>query len=131
MRVEIFTVAGSVEVSATGGMTIKNAVDSIGVPHFPFTAPIQIAVRIRFARSEEGTHEIKINAIDSDGNRVGGTTPVNIPTNFGEGSVYSGMGIKTKCETQFEGPGDHSFRLVVDGREQADIMCRVVEAQGI
>jgi len=54
-----------------GKLNVLGAFDTIYSPKMPSAhASCAIAARIRFTKSEEGQHHIKINFIDEDGNSI-------------------------------------------------------------
>ena len=55
-----------------GKLNMLGAFDQIFARQVPFRHPAcTIAVRIRFPKSEQGEHQVKISIVDMDGNAIG------------------------------------------------------------
>jgi hypothetical protein len=123
MNVELFTICEAA-TDQQGKVNILGTFDSIQGGAVPVVHPhCAVVVRLRFAKSEEGEHLIKINIIDEDGKPVvppfetkGNVRFGNIPrTTIAVNMILNLQGLK------FASFGEYAVDLSVDGRHEASL----------
>ena len=123
MNVELFAICEAA-TDQQGKINILGTFDSIQGGALPVVHPhCAVAVRLRFAKSEEGEHLIKINIIDEDGKPVvppfetkGNVRFGNIPrTSIAVNMILNLQGLK------FASFGEYAVDLSVDGRHEASL----------
>jgi len=123
MNVELFTICEAA-TDQQGKVNILGTFDSIQGGAIPVVHPhCAVVVRLRFAKSEEGEHLIKINIIDEDGKPVvppfetkGNVRFGNIPrTTIAVNMILNLQGLK------FASFGEYAVDLSVDGRHEASL----------
>lgn len=123
MNVELFTICEAA-TDYNGKINILGTFDSIQGRAVPVVHPhCAVAVRLRFLKSEEGEHLIKINIIDEDGKpvvppfetkgnvRFGGIPRTSIAVNM----ILNLQGLK------FASFGEYAVDLSVDGVHTASL----------
>ena len=86
-----------------------------------------IAARIRFTSIEEGSHRLKINVVDADGNKAGPELEDNITVRVGEGEDSSARNLILNIHgMKLENYGDYRIDLAIDGRQEATLPLRVI-----
>ena len=130
MEVEIFTLCDAA-TEWMGKLNILGTFDRITAPRFPTVhAHCAVALRVRFERIEEGNHKVRINFVNADGKSV-------IPALNGEVGVRFGDDLQSVCPNlilnldrlKFEGPGQYSIDLAIDGRQEKSLPVHVVLAE--
>ena len=123
MNIEIFVVCEAA-TDQQGKINILGTFDSIQGRALPVVHPhCAVAVRLRFSRSEEGEHLMKINIINEDGKPVvqpfetkGDIRFGDIPrTSIAVNMILNLQGLK------FESFGEYAVDLSVDGRHAASL----------
>lgn len=123
MDVEIFTICEAA-TDQQGKINILGTFDSIRGRALPVIHQhCAVAVRLRFQKSEEGEHLIKINIIDEDGKPVvppfeskGRVQFGDIPlTSLAVNIILNLQGLK------FASFGEYAVDLLVDGRHAASL----------
>ena len=123
MNVELFVVCEAA-TDHQGKINILGTFDSIQGGALPVVHPhCAVAVRLRFAKSEEGEHLIKINIIDEDGKPVvqpfetkGDVWFGDVPrTSIAVNMILNLQGLK------FPSFGEYAVDLSIDGRHEASL----------
>ena len=122
MNVELFVLCDAA-TDYHGKLNILGAYDTIWARNLPAVHPLcAVAIRIRFAKIEEGEHKIRINIIDADGKSI--LKPVEMAakiqfredmTSMAANMILNLQGIK------FEHFGEYSVDLAVDSRHEASL----------
>lgn len=122
MNVEIFTLCDAATDSG-GKLNILGSFDHIFANEAPATHPLcAIAVRIRFARIEEGNHRLNVTFADADGKLVLPGLEASLGIRFGpnDPSIAANVVLciqKLKLETFDE----YTIDLAIDGRHEGSI----------
>ena len=123
MNVEIFTVCEAA-TDNQGKINILGTFDSIQGSALPVVRPhCAIAARLRFSKSEEGEHLIKINIVDEDGKPAVPPFETKGDVRFGDiqrTSVAVNM-ILNLQGLKFASFGEYAVDLAVDGRHAASL----------
>lgn len=117
MNVEIFTLADHAE-DYGGKLSILGSFDNIKTHVLPSVHPhCCIALRLRFQKSEEGNHSVRIVMIDADGKNYGpkmdGNLHVALPHDSDTATSNLVIGMNGFPLTK---PGTYHLDLVVDGQ---------------
>jgi hypothetical protein len=122
MTIEIFTLCDAATVSG-GKLNILGAFDSIFAAEPPVVHPqCAIAVRMRFARIEEGDHRIRLNVVDEDGRSIMPSLDGTMGVKFGQEdeSAVANFIINIH-QLKLERVGNYSIDLAIDGRHEASL----------
>ncbi|MBN1672034.1 MAG: hypothetical protein JXR37_13430 [Kiritimatiellae bacterium] len=122
MDIELMTLCDAATESA-GKLNMLGAFDSIFVAKFPATHPqCAIALRMRYARIEEGEHQIRITMVDEDGHAVfpGFDFKVKVKCPIDQDSVLTNI-IMNIQSLKFTKEGRYSIDLAVDGRHEKSL----------
>jgi hypothetical protein len=123
MNVEIFTVCEAA-TDNQGKINILGTFDSIQGSVLPVVRPhCAIAARLRFSKSEEGEHLIKINIVDEDGKPAVPPFETKGDVRFGDiqrTSIAVNM-ILNLQGLKFASFGEYAVDLTVDGRHAASL----------
>jgi hypothetical protein len=116
MLVEIFSLCDA-STSENGKLNILGAFDTIWVRQFPVVYPhCAVAIRIRFAAVEKGTHKVGLRLIDMDGKDVlppaGGSMRLDLPEGQSSGSSNVVLNIQS---LKLDKTGEFSLELSIDG----------------
>lgn len=115
-----------------GKLNILGAFDRLYARKIPAIHPAcAVAVRVRFAKFEEGDHTIKINFIDDDGNPAGPTLerPLSISMPEGENSTVRNIILNIQG-MRLNKTGEFRFDFALDGSQVASLPLNVVEVPG-
>jgi hypothetical protein len=129
MKVEIFTLCD--QASNQGDkLNIIGAFDSVSVKTVPAKHPhLFIVARVRFERSEQGTHKVTAMVIDEDGkiigNFIGDDIPIGLPPNSDALRANFLVRINGFVLPKF---GEFRVDLVIDGLQAAQIPLYVDQA---
>ena len=122
MEVEIFALCDAATDQA-GKLNILGAFDRIGIRKLPVVYPhCAIALRIRFDRIEEGSHRVRINVVNADGQPL---TP-GFDSQFTVRFPPDGQSVCANLVLQinslkFETPGQYAIDLAIDGRHDKSL----------
>ena len=117
MDIEVFVICDAATDSA-GKLNVLGAFDSLLARSVPVVHPqCTVALRMRFARIEEGDHKIKISLVDADGRPVVPDLDAGMHIRFhgAESSLAANM-VMNLQRVQFKTAGEYSINLAVDGR---------------
>jgi hypothetical protein len=128
MEIEAFLLCDCA-TQGQGKLNVLGAFDRIYSPKVPAVHPAcTIAARIRFSSIEEGSHRIKINVVDADGNKAGPELEDNITVRMGEGEDSSARNLILNIHgMKLENYGDYRIDLAIDGRQEATLPLSVRE----
>lgn len=122
MEVEIFTLCDAATDSA-GKLNILGAFDRILTSQLPAVHPFcAIALRIRFARIEEGNHKLSVTFANEDGKPVLPGLQGSLAIRFREGdaTVAANMVLCIQ-KLKLEAAGEYTIDLAIDGRHEGSI----------
>jgi len=123
MNVELFVLCEAA-TDYQGKISILGTFDSIYGRVLPVVHPhCAVAVRLRFSRSEEGEHLIKINIIDEDGKSVVKPFETKGDVRFGD-IPRTSMAVNMILNLQglkFGNFGEYAVDLSLDGRHVASL----------
>ena len=122
MTLEILALCDAATVSE-GKLNILGAFDSLHTTQLPVAHPqCAIALRLRFARIEEGEHRLKINVVDEDGRSIIRPLEGSMMVKFGadDESAVANFVINIH-QLKFEQAGQYSIDLAVDGRHETSL----------
>ena len=128
MNIEVIALCDAA-IQSGGKLSILGAFDTIGLPQVPAVHPqCAIALRIRFSPIEDGSHRVKINIADEDGNLVVPSIEgnVSIKPRRGQGSVTANL-IFNIQRLKLDKYGQYSIDVAVDGRQEASLPLFVKE----
>ncbi len=121
MDVEIFTLCEAANYD-NNRLNILGATDRIVVRYFPITFPQwAVALRLRFAKIEEGEKRIRINIVDRDGKMiVSGETLIQAkaPENTDSSSANIVVIIHNLI---LESAGDYAIDLAINERQEGSL----------
>ncbi|MEO8201801.1 MAG: hypothetical protein ABI679_14825 [Gemmatimonadota bacterium] len=122
MQVEIIALCDAAS-DYQGRLCLLGAFDVINAINFPATHPhCAIALRLRFARIENGNHTVRLHFVDDDGNLIlpplDGEIAVACAESVDSASTNLILGVQG---LQLPRPGDYAINLAVDGRQAASI----------
>jgi hypothetical protein len=128
MKVEIFTLCDAATDSG-GKLNILGSFDHIHARETPMTHPLcAIALKIRFARIEEGNHRLRITVADADGKLVLPSLDASLAVRFNsEESTAAANVILFIQQMKLASFGEHSIDLAIDGRQEGSIPLYVKE----
>ena len=123
MHVEIFTLCDAATVDAAGKLNILGSFDNLSAANEPIVhMQCALALKLRFARIEEGQKRFRLAFVDSDGKAVmqplDGTTEVRFQDQDSTSTVSMALGIQQLKLPKF---GEYSIDLAIDGRHEASI----------
>jgi hypothetical protein len=129
MNVESFLLCDAA-TDQQGKLNVLGAFDNIFAKQEPIHHPFcSIASRIRFEKTEEGEHLVKISIIDTDGNPIGpkpeGKITVQIADDINSAVVNLILNIQG---IEFKQYGQYQIDLLVDGNVCASLPLRVSQA---
>jgi len=111
-----------------GKLNVLGAFDTIFVKQMPAVHPAcAVAARIRFPKSEEGNHKVRIDVIDQDGGaiipRLDGNLSVNV-----KDAVSSAVNLVLNMQRlKFKNYGEYNVVLAIDGKEESSLPFHVRE----
>jgi hypothetical protein len=122
MEIEVFSLCDAA-TGDSGKLNILGAFDSIFVRKLPaIHSQCSIALRLRYRRSEEGTHEVNVNIVDEDGKHIvpplKGKMELRMRSNVSSSSanlILSLNGLK------FDKAGEYSIDLLIDGEQRGSL----------
>ena len=117
MDIEVFVLCDAATDSA-GKLNVLGAFESLLARSVPVVHPqCAMALRMRFARIEEGDHEIKICLVEADGLPVVPDLRAGVHVKFhGQESSLAANIVMNLQRVQFKTAGEYSINLAVDGR---------------
>ena len=126
MEIEAFLLCDAA-TDTHGKLNILGAFDNIFVKQLPTKHPAcAIAARIRFTRSEQGEHKIKINVVNQDGEKIvptlDGKIGVRIPDQTESIAVNLVLNLH---QLQFKDTGRYSIDLALDDQHLASLPLNV------
>lgn len=128
MKVEIFTLCDAATDSG-GKLNILGAFDHILADNMPAVHPLcAIAVRIRFAKIEEGSHRLKATFADADGKLVLPELQASIRVRAApEHSSIAANVVLCIQKLKLETFGEYTIDLAIDERQEASIPLYVAQ----
>ena len=130
MNVDVFTLCDFAQNTPGNKMNIIGTFNRIFARQIPAVHPLcALAVLMRFEQIEQGTKNIRVSIIDSDGRPVVPTLEaqlnVQISPNESDASVPLAVVIQQISLPRY---GEYSVDLAVDGRQEASIPLYVLQA---
>jgi len=130
MNVDVFTLCDFAQNTPGNKMNIVGTFNRILARQIPAVHPLcALAVLMRFEQIEQGTKNIRVSIIDSDGRPVVPTLEaqlnVQINPNESDATVPLAVVIQQISLPRF---GEYSVDLAVDGRQEASIPLYVLQA---
>ncbi|MBI4850050.1 MAG: hypothetical protein HY808_15995 [Nitrospirae bacterium] len=123
MKVELFVLCDAA-TDYHGKLNILGTFDAIWTKQIPAVHPqCAVALRVRFAKIEEGAHKVRINIVDEDGKAVVPPLDAGVNIQFRETPLTS-MSANMILNLQglkFPKYGEYSIDLAVDGRQEASL----------
>lgn len=127
MEVEIFTVCDFAQDNG-GKLTIVGTFDRIASAVFPCVhSALSVALRLRFANSEEGAHSLKLRLTDSSNVNI--IEPLQGDLNVGPSALgYSAVNLVINFQSvKFETEGRYSFELHINDEWQSGLPLFIVK----
>ena len=130
MNVDVFTLCDFAQNTPGNKMNIVGTFNRIFARQIPAVHPLcALAVLMRFQQIEQGTKNIRVSIIDSDGRPVvpilEAQLNVQISPNESDASVPLAVVIQQISLPRY---GEYSVDLAVDGRQEASIPLYVLQA---
>jgi len=130
MNVDVFTLCDFAQNTPGNKMNIVGTFNRIFARQIPVVHPLcALAVLMRFQQIEQGTKNIRVSIIDSDGRPVvpilEAQLNVQISPNELDASVPLAVVIQQISLPRY---GEYSVDLAVDGRQEASIPLYVLQA---
>jgi hypothetical protein len=130
MNVDVFTLCDFAQSTPGNKMNIVGTFNRIFARQIPAVHPLcALAVLMRFQQIEQGTKNIRVSIIDSDGRPVvpilEAQLNVQISPNELDASVPLAVVIQQISLPRY---GEYSVDLAVDGRQEASIPLYVLQA---
>lgn len=130
MKIEILALCDAA-TDSQGKLNILGAFDHIWSRQTPMIHPFcALALRVRFSRSEQGKHRIRINFIDADGKVViptlDGTLNIQCPS-YADSTVANL--ILQVQHLKLEKFGEYSIDITVDGEHHGSLPLFVKQLQ--
>ncbi len=128
MNIEIFTLCDAATDSG-GKLNILGAFDRIFAGSMPAIHPLcAVAVRIRFARVEEGKHRLNVTFGDADGKLVLPGLEASIGIRFGSEDTSAAANVVLCIQKlKLDSFGEYTIDLAIDGRQEGSLplfVCR-------
>jgi hypothetical protein len=130
MNIDVFTLCDFAQNTPGNKMNIVGTFNRIFARQIPAVHPLcALAVLMRFQQIEQGTKNIRVSIIDSDGRPVvpilEAQLNVQISPNESDASVPLAVVIQ---QISLPSYGEYSVDLAVDGRQEASIPLYVLQA---
>jgi hypothetical protein len=121
MHVEILALCDFAQ-DAMGKLNVIGAFDAITVREFPSVHPLMcVAARIRFQVYELGNHEMRIEIVDNEGNRLAPPLDGQMGVNgIGGDSACANLALNI-ANLRVEREGSWKLALSIDGQERASV----------
>ena len=122
MKVEIFTVCEAAN-DANGKLNLLGSFDHLWAQQTPVTHPYcAVAMRLRFARIEEGNHRLKVTFADADGKLVIPSIEATVGLRFAnDDSTTAANVILNIVSLKLNSFGEYTIDLAVDGRQEGSL----------
>jgi len=126
MNIESFLLCDAA-TDQQGKLNVLGAFDNIWARQLPVKHPFcSIVTRIRFKKSEDGNHSVRIQIIDENGKNIGPKPEGNISVQTGSGLDSSVANFILNLQgLEFKQYGKYQIDLTVDGNIQASLPLRV------
>ncbi len=123
MNVELFVLCDAA-TDYQGKLNILGTFDAIRAKETPVVYPLcTVALRMRFLKTEEGEHKIRISIADEDGNLI--IKPVeaniNVQSNSTQLTSIATNIVLNLQRLQFPKYGEYLIDLAIDGRHEASL----------
>ena len=134
MKIEIFTLCDAA-TEDRGKLNLLGSFDHLMARQAPVVhASCALALKMRFAKTEEGSHQIRVTFIDEDGHEVLDALQVTVSVLVAPGESTATSHIVLNIQ-QLKLPnfGEYSIDLAVDGREEGSLplyVSQVVDRPG-
>ena len=123
MNVELFVLCDAA-TDYQGKLNILGTFDAIRAKEMPVVYPLcTVALRMRFQKTEEGGHKIRISIADEDGKAIIKPVEANINVQIKStplSSIATNMVLNLQ-RLQFPEYGEYSIDLAIDGRHEASL----------
>ncbi|MDD5458858.1 MAG: hypothetical protein PHF37_05670 [Phycisphaerae bacterium] len=121
MRVELFVLCDAATADAGGKLNILGAFDTLWVAKLPSIHPqCTIALRIRFEPHEAGSHNVRVNFIDADGNHIIPSANGKIDVQFKDQQRSAAANLILNLQRlKLDRTGEYSIDLAIDNQGTA------------
>lgn len=124
MKVEMFALCDAA-TDCGGKLNILGAFDTISAREVPVVHPqCAVALRLRFSQIEQGSHKMRLNFVDEDGNMVISPLDASVQVNFAQSDAPRSSSINMVLNIQrlkLEEYGEYAIDLAVDGRQEVSL----------
>lgn len=129
METDIFVLCDAA-ADYQGRLSILGVFDTIMVQKLPASHPFcAVALRIRFARTEEGEHELVLHIVDYDGKMIipplNGKFMVQLPNNERHGTINLVLNLQGLT---FNTVGEYAVNVSIDKHQIASLPFHVRQA---
>lgn len=106
-----------------GKLNILGTFDTIFTSQMPAVHPqCSIALRMTFAKQEEGHHKMKLAFVDEDGKAIMPNIDIPVDVVVPEDSIFLSRNFLVNIQQlKFDKPGLYSIDIAVDGRQEGSI----------
>jgi hypothetical protein len=129
MEIEIFTLADFAADYGNGKLVISGTFDSIFSPQFPAVhASCSLALRIRIANSESGTHTIELRSLGPNGKNFQEPIKGDLDVKKNPNADHSTINFVVNFNNlKFETPGKYAFEFHYDNEFRSGLTLTVVK----
>lgn len=111
-----------------GKLCVLGAFDTMAAPQVPVKHPhCAFALRIRFERSEEGSHNVALLLIDADGNahgpKIEGKAQITVPPGYDSTAINLILNINDLVLPRF---GTYHLDVAINGEQKASVPLHLV-----
>lgn len=121
MNVEIFTLCDAATVHGPK-LNMLGVFDTVFSEEIPTVFSCSGALRIRFSRTELGTHRLKVNVVDAGGNHIVTPLEERCQVQFPKGEerrTFAANFVLHFQELQIDSFGEYAMDLLIDGKQHA------------
>lgn len=122
MKLEIFTLCEAAN-DANGKLNLLGSFDHLWARQLPITHPhCAVAMRVRFARIEEGNHRFKVTFGDADGKLVIPPIEATVGIRFGNDDPTTAANVILNITAlKLSTFGEYTVDVALDGRQEGSI----------
>jgi hypothetical protein len=122
MNIEAFVICDAA-TEYGGKLNVLGAFDTIFAKEMPAVHPFcAVALRLRFTKVEQGSHNVRISFVDADGHSILPNLDAGVQINIGpnDQSVCANL-VLNISGLKFPKPGAYSIDLAVDSRHEKSL----------
>jgi hypothetical protein len=130
MEIEIFTLADFAADQGNGKLTVVGTFDNLYCPQLPATHPAcAVALRIRIANKEAGSHDFELKILNPDGKQFLSTIKAKMDVKVNPNADYVTLNMVFNLNNvKLEKAGKYAFEFYFDGEFRSGLKLNVVHA---